>query len=164
MNTLQLYSALKSQPVTKPYFSGIYSYDTILLIKKKPKLILCNTDPSYMKGEHWVLFYFCRNNTVEFFDPLGKSLKFYGNNFVKFIMKFVKYYCSIKKGVQPIKSSSCGKYCLYYAFLRCKGYKMGNIVRTIPNVSIVSKCVKNKFNICFTENCFENNCIGCVKC
>jgi hypothetical protein len=143
MNTNQLHYALKNNSVTKSYFCGIYSYDTLSLIKRKPKLIICNTDPSYKSGEHWVLFFF-NKFSVEFFDPLGKDLNYYGINFVIFVKKFVNYYISNGR-VQPIKSSLCGKYCLYYAFLRCKGYSMKQIMDIFPSYEIVIMCVNKKF-------------------
>jgi hypothetical protein len=163
MNSIQLYSALKSQNVTRSFFSGVYSYDTILLIKKKPKLIICNTDPSYREGEHWVLFFFDKN-TVDFFDPLGKSISYYGQNFIIFIKRFAKYYEINKRRVQPLYSSLCGQYCLYYAFLRCKGFKMNFIMKSFPTYFLVSKYVRNKFSICFKSVCFDNNCKRCIKC
>jgi hypothetical protein len=144
MNTNQLYSALKNNPTTKSYFCGIYSYDTLLFIKKKPKLIICNTDPSYKSGEHWVLFFF-NKFSVDFFDPMGKDLNYYGNNFIIFVKKFANYYICNGR-VQPINSSFCGKYCLYYAFLRCKGFTMYEILHNFPNYHMILKCVNKKFS------------------
>jgi hypothetical protein len=156
MNTFQLISALKSQSITRKYFNGVYAYDTLMLVKNKPNLIICNTQPSYKEGEHWVLLFFNNyNNTADFFDPLGNNIHYYGNNFVKFVKKFAKYYNSNNLRVQPVKSSLCGIYCLYYAYLRCKGYNMKFILKTIPNSSFVSKCVKKKFPICFNSKCFD---------
>ena len=63
MNTKQLWQALTSNPVTEPYFDGIFSVDTLKEIKTKPELIICNTDPSDKPGKHWLLFFF-HNNTV----------------------------------------------------------------------------------------------------
>jgi hypothetical protein len=146
MNTVQINNALKSQPVTKSFFNGIYSYDTLLKIKKKPKLVICNTDPSYKIGEHWVLFFFNRN-VVEFFDSMGKNISFYGKNFVIFIRRFAKYYKQNKSKVQPVKSNLCGHYCLYFSYLRCKGFSMEFILKTIPNYKKIKIYVMNKFQL-----------------
>jgi hypothetical protein len=144
MNTIQLQTALKNETVTKRFFTGIYSYDTLLNIKMKPKLIICNTEPSYKKGEHWVPLFFNKNN-VEFFDSLGKPMSYYSNNFITCVKKFAKYFKENKKRVQPVKSSLCGQYCLYFAYLKCKGYSMEFIMKTMSNSKNVKKYVNRKF-------------------
>ena len=65
MNTKQLWNALTLNPSTDSYFDGIFSIDTLNEIEEKPDLIICNTDPSYQSGEHWVLFFF-DGNSVDF--------------------------------------------------------------------------------------------------
>ena len=46
MNTKQLWTALTLNKMTNSYFDGVYSIDTLIDIEKKPKLIICNTEPS----------------------------------------------------------------------------------------------------------------------
>ena len=81
MNTKQLWNALVKNKATEPFFDGIFPRDMLTMIENEPKLIICNTDPSFKKGEHWVLFYF-DENVVEFYDPLGKNIIFYGPEFM----------------------------------------------------------------------------------
>ena len=52
---------------------GIFPRDMLTIIENEPKLIICNTDPLFKKGEHWVLFYYDKN-VAEFYDPLGKKI------------------------------------------------------------------------------------------
>ena len=80
MNTKQLWNALCLYPITNKYFDGIFSSDTLKEISEKPVLIICNTDPSNKPGEHWVIFFF-RENSVDFFDSLGRDIKYYGSIF-----------------------------------------------------------------------------------
>ena len=87
MNTKQLWNALCLNPVTNQYFDGIYSADTLKEIKEKPDLIICDTDPSNKPGECWVLFFFS-DNSVDFFDSLGRDIKYYGSIFLDFIRWF----------------------------------------------------------------------------
>ena len=49
MNTKQLWNALINNKVTEPFFDGIFPRDMLEIIENKPKLIICNTDPSYKK-------------------------------------------------------------------------------------------------------------------
>ena len=60
-------------------------------IKNKPKLIICNTDPSTKPGKHWVLFFF-HNDTVDFFDSLGNDMEYYGDEFIIFAKTFSSKY------------------------------------------------------------------------
>jgi len=35
-------------------FDGVFSSDSL---PPKPRLLVCNTDPSHMPGEHWIAIY-----------------------------------------------------------------------------------------------------------
>ena len=91
MNTKQLWNALILNPVTNKYFDGIFSIDTLQDTKEKPTLIICNTDPSYKPGEHWILFFFY-DNSVDFFDSLGRDITYYGSEFIDFVKNFANDY------------------------------------------------------------------------
>ena len=91
MNTKQLSNALILNPVTNKYFDGIFLIDTLQDIKEKPTLIICNTDPSYKPGEHWILFFFY-DNSIDFFDSLGRDITYYGSEFIDFVKKFANDY------------------------------------------------------------------------
>ena len=110
MNTKQLWNALCLNPVTNQYFDGIYSADTLKEIREKPDLIICNTDTSNKPGEHWVLFFFS-DNSVDFFDSLGRDIKYYGSIFLDFIVNFVTNYEQSLQRMQPLKSDLCGQHC-----------------------------------------------------
>ena len=88
MNTKQIWQALTSNPVTEPYFDGVFSVDTLKEIKTKPALIICNIDPSNKPGKHWLLFFF-HNNTVSYYDSLGNKLEYYGKDFIEFVKRFL---------------------------------------------------------------------------
>ena len=152
MNTKQLWNALCLNPVTNNYFDGIYSSDTLKEIVEKPQLIICNTDPSNKPGEHWVLFFF-DENSVDFFDSLGRDIKYYGSIFLDFITNFSNDYKQCLKRTQPIKSDLCGHYCLYYAFAKCNGLSMEEIVRNIPDYEYVVEFVNKHYYICPKYEC-----------
>ena len=152
MNTKQLWNALCLNPVTNNYFDGIYSSDTLKEIVEKPDLIICNTDPSNKPGEHWVLFFF-KENSVDFFDSLGRDIKYYGSVFLDFIENFVTNYKQSLKRTQPIQSDLCGQYCLYYAFAKCIGLNMEEIINNIPNYEHVVNFVNSHYYICPKYKC-----------
>ena len=148
MNTKQLYVALMRNKVTKKCFDGVYAKDTLDNIKSKPELIICNTDNSSEEGEHWVLFYFDKvGYNVTFYDSLGHDLEFYGDEFVDFVNRFSTSYNYSDKRTQPINSSLCGIYCLYFAYFKCKGFSMERIIKSMTRASKVLKVVHKIFHV-----------------
>ena len=79
MNTKQIWQVLTSNPVTEPYFDGVFSVDTLKEIKNKPEVIICNINPSNKPGKHWLLFFF-HKNAVDYYDSLGNNLEYYEKN------------------------------------------------------------------------------------
>ncbi len=53
-------------------------------IESTPQLILCNTDPSTKKRQHWILFYFYDGHKFNFYNSLEKPLESYESEFVDF--------------------------------------------------------------------------------
>ena len=151
MNTKQIWHALSTNPITDSDFDGVFSSDLLEDIVVKPKLIICNTDPSYKEGKHWVLFYFDKS-TVEFYDSLGKSIKDY-NSFVKFGKKYAIDFMESNCRTQPKNTAICGELCLYYSYYRCNGYNMEFILNKMQNVNEVVEFVNKKFNICYDSKC-----------
>lgn len=152
MNTKQLFYALYNNDTTKPFFDGIYSRDNLVDIVRKPKLIICNTDPINKPGKHWVLFYF-ENDVCEFYDSLGKQLTSYGKEFQYFAQKFAKKLKQSNIRTQPSDSSLCGQYCLYFAYFRCKVASMTDIIKSMQSCVHIADFVCKKFNICENFEC-----------
>ena len=160
MNTKQLYQALICNEFTNSCFHGVYSLDTLQEIEVKPKLIICNTDPSTKPGKHWVLFYFNKNN-VEFFDSLGKGIENYGNEFIRFVRKFANTLSQNKLRVQAPNTDSCGHFCLYYSYLRCQGKSMDSIIIKMKSIENIKETVKKLFKVCKSSNCnMLQNCVS----
>lgn len=161
MNTKQIWQALTSNTTTETYFDGVFPIDQLKNIKSKPELIICNTDPSTKPGQHWVLFFFY-NDTVDFFDSLGKSMDYYGNEFVDFAKKFSSKFQTSLIRTQPKNTALCGHYCLYFAHKRCNGESMENIIKSMKSPDQVLRFVNSKFQFCSSNNCalFQT----CSKC
>lgn len=159
MDSRQICTVLSCNENTAKYFSGVHSVDHLKHIHKKPKLLICNTDPSDRPGQHWVLFNF-HCDTVEFFDSLGNHPKYYGDEFVKFMSRFANKCIYNARRIQPRGTSYCGHYCILYAWWRCKQLDMYNTLlhllqvnnielkvmymlkkcRTVRSVTVVQKC------------------------
>ena len=55
-----------------------------------------------------------------------------------------------------------GHYCLYYAFKKCKGYSMEDIINNFPNKDDVVDFVNKIFYICESLQCSLLQC--CSRC
>ena len=156
MNTYQIDHILSNNYMTQKYYDGIYSRDTLTNIKNTPKLIVCNTDPSFKAGQHWILFYF-HNETVDYFDSLGHKPDYYGSEFVAFMKRFAEKYNICYTRVQPFNTSLCGHYCIWFAYLRCQNYSMYEIINSLPEPSAIVHFVKNQLmkfkNLCKGQKC-----------
>lgn len=162
MNTKQLYLALLRNDVTSLQFDGIYAKDMLTEITSRPKLIICNTHPSHKPGEHWLLFYFNEDDSVDFYDSLGKPLQSYGEKILQFAKTFAESFIESKDRTQPLNSSLCGHYCLYYAYYKCKGYSMDDILSRMESPDHVLSSVKRLYNICTSSDCkLLQKCVAC---
>ena len=110
-------------------------------------LIICNTDPSTKPGKHWVLFFF-HNDTVTFFDSLGREMDYYGNEFINSAKRFSSKYQRSLIQTQPKNTSVCGQYCLYFAYKICNDEKMENIIKSMKSPQHVLNFVKRNFKFC----------------
>ena len=153
-------------PVTKNYFNGVYPIDMLKFIEEKPKLIICNTDPSYKDGKHWILMYFNELDEVDFFDSLGKKPSYYGDEFLNFMTKFASVCFFTPFRIQPVNSNLCGQYCCYFAHKRCQGFKMKYILNNFPSAQIVklfSQIYLKKYVENNKKNNKNNKCQNCIK-
>ena len=68
MNTDQLDRAIR---LYAKHFDGVFSGDRL---PTKPRLLVCNTDPSDESGEHWIAIYVNDDEYYgEYFDSLGRA-------------------------------------------------------------------------------------------
>lgn len=97
----------------KKYFRGICSADTIPKKLKHKECLIINTDLSTGPGIHW----YCVvriHDVLECFDSLSVSSE--KKTFIQsnFNYKGVKYIIYNSTQLQPLESSLCGQYCLFY--------------------------------------------------
>ena len=144
LNTLQLSWALRKHAQTDSQFVGVFARDEIpLIIDQIPAIIIANTDPSTKSGSHWILFYFDNNGNVEYFNSLGKTLTHYHKDFLKFIKNTCNYYSRVVKNrIQPVNTTLCGHYCLYYAYSRCvEKSNKEQIINNMPSANWIKCCI-----------------------
>ena len=103
LDTTQLEKALKNYP----NFHGVFAVDKL---PEQPQhgLYIANTHTSNEPGEHWVLFYKCRDGTIEFFDTFGR----------KPIQRWKGPWKYSTRIIQSPLSTACGYHVLCFAYLR----------------------------------------------
>jgi hypothetical protein len=104
--------------------SGVLSADELSLIKR-PGSYIVNTDPSYLSGQHWLAIYVARNGSVEVFDSLG-----YPPNHYPFLKTYLKgkTFTHNSKRWQKSGTITCGQFCLFYLYHKCRGLTLKDIV------------------------------------
>jgi len=111
----------------QPYFQGVFSSDTLPI---KPRLLICNTDPSTKPGEHWIAIYVDKNGFGEYFDSFGRPPT---KHFERYMNSNCKRWTFNKKLLQSRISAFCGYYCSLYVVLRCQGFNLVKIVGLFSN-------------------------------
>lgn len=151
MNTTQILTALKNDPVTANKFCGVFPSDQLPEhIETFPCGIVANTDPSGEPGTHWITFYLSSRHKAEFFDSFGKPPEYYHKSFKHFLDDYDLNFNNRK--LQSIWTDVCGQYCMFYLSHRARGHSMSKIVNmfsnnTMSNDSKVFKFVSKHFKI-----------------
>lgn len=123
LSNIQIMSIARLHYHTKDYFGGCFCIDTLPSnVVKYPTFIICNSDPSWSGGKHWltVCLRSPRENG-EFFDPLGEDLTTYDQTLLNFISRnSTGPYKSNNYTYQGENSDKCGHFCLWFGDMRCK--------------------------------------------
>lgn len=126
MNTIRLENFLKQDNVCKNYFIGVYPRDQLPLTFKTPCAFIINTHKSSLPGEHWLAFYYDRNNNGVFFDSFGLHPQSYGLD--KYLDKTSIEWKYNNHRLQSFFSEYCGHYCLFFIYFMCRNYSLDYIL------------------------------------
>jgi len=121
MNTQEIDRFLRQR---LPDFDGVFSIDTL---PERPRLLVCNTDPSDEPGRHWVAI--CvREGRGECFDSFGRAPNAIFARYLNCV-----YWTFNDRRLQSIVSRFCGHYCIYYCMLSSRGIDMRRIVSSLTS-------------------------------
>lgn len=90
-------------------------------------LYIVNTDVQSGQGEHWCVVARIGGGGIEFWDPYGSPPEVYGLHHLW--ENQAGYHTYNPVCVQNIQSNVCGNHCLFYSFLRCRGFSMSEILK-----------------------------------
>ena len=79
MNTLEITQCLKKDPYAKAIFKQVVPRDKLPNVPRLgyPSAFVINTQPSNMRGEHWLAVYYDKQGFCTFFDSYGMRPSFY---------------------------------------------------------------------------------------
>ena len=129
-------------------FLGTYASNQIPKIKltTKNKCLICNTDPSYKPGTHWIamnMYKKGKKNILEVFDSYGTKAKIKHSK--KWEIKMNKY------RLQGPRSIVCGQYCVFFCHKRLLGYSFNEIVSCLKKSKNSDKLVQ-KYTLWLKKN------------
>ena len=142
MKTNDLYRKVSRR--CRGMFLGVFPCDMLPrnLPKKRPLLMICNTDPSYKSGEHWIVIYFDINGTAEYFDSFGRKPE---PVFERFINRCCTSFVCNREQLQSALSRFCGHYCVFYCLFKRLNYSMNSIVNCFSNDTALNDFIVHKF-------------------
>jgi len=113
MNTYELDQLIRRY-VTR--FDGVFSCDRL---PTRPTLFVCNTDPSYKPGKHWIAIFVADDRRYgEFFDSLGRRPNCL---FERYMNEHCRVWTFNSTQLQSVVSRICGQYCACFCILRGRG-------------------------------------------
>jgi hypothetical protein len=128
MNTLEITQCLKKDPYAKTIFKQVVPRDKLPNVPRLgyPSAFVINTQPSYMRGEHWLAVYYDKQGFCTFFDSYGMKPSFY--NLHNFVFQSSRGFEHNTQQLQSLTSSVCGNYCIYFIMLKARGLKLHEIL------------------------------------
>lgn len=138
MNGHQLMHIINFDPYMRKRWKGFAALDTpgcMGVGTSLPAFYLLNTDKESGDGKHWCVAYIEDRKKMEFFDSFGFPPELYGLERL-FPAGEIVYN---PRMVQNLEAVTCGAHCLFFAYLRSRGYSM----RKVLNVYDEQDCARN---------------------
>ena len=136
LSSVDIFRILEDCAITRKHFVNVFAHDQLpsYNIRKRKWIIVCNASPSSSRGTHWFLL-FKENDTIELIDSLGANPTTY--NLVPFLKSQNTDQCVYNSmRLQSLQSKVCGHYCLFFAFWRCMGYTLEDILQIFNEVDL----------------------------
>ena len=142
MDTNELLMYMKNDVYITLMMGGVMAKDLLPNPTSNPKLFILNLDKSNERGSHWIALLLSNNYISEYFDPLGHKPDIYIKQY--FNKHCIPYLVSTQQYQSPV-SSSCGKFCLFYCYLRARGKTMQEIVQYFNDNTLYNEVFIDEF-------------------
>lgn len=143
MDSDQLSRIMTSDECLRDGNWGIFMRDTLPNVLR-PGGYIVNSDVSSGSGQHWLALWITENEPAEFVDSFGRGPGYYKLTIPSPVV-------TNRRQLQSDDAVSCGAYCVYFLFHRCRGLSMKDILNsfgkdTRANDSLVTKFVNMLYN------------------
>ena len=142
MNTTELFQHLSQR--CRGLLVGIFPADKLprRLPTKRPLLFVCNTDPHYKPGEHWIAIYLAADSAGEYFDSFGQQPP---PIFYDFMDKHCTNWTINSEQLQSVLSRFCGHYCVFYSLFKKLDYSLSSIVNCFTDDTSLNDVIVHDF-------------------
>ena len=152
MDTSEIKSYMKNDRIIRKQLGDVCAADELPIhIRYRPRIYIVNTDKRHQPGQHWVVFYFPKRGPAEFFDSNGYPPDYYHRRFKRVLVINGRSYKHNGVKLQEPGTITCGQFCLFYAYHRCRGYSMNQIVNVLghprDNEHLVTYFVRHYFHM-----------------
>jgi hypothetical protein len=143
MDTFQILKLLTKDKYAKKHFCGVLPIDKLPITKiRRPCSFIINTDNSNFPGQHWFALYVPRIGKVEYFDSYG--LKPINPQIYEFLRANGSKYIYNSKRIQSDLSKNCGKFCIFYIYMRSRNFPMKQITQFFVSNKNINDLLINK--------------------
>ena len=135
----QIRDTLHRHYKTKSVFIDCVPCDLIPTSDSYPFAVVVNTEPSGMRGKHWIAIYAVSPTVAEYFDTSGRRPDGH-------IKTYLDRFATVRGNDIPIQSpltDVCGAYCVYFIVERCKASSFNSVVDSLlscPEADLVVCC------------------------
>ena len=140
MKTEELESYMLNDPYISKVYGGVVAHDQLPLRINKPSIFIVNSDTIMLPGKHWYALYFDVVN--EHFDSAGSSPD---KTLENYLIAYGPNYLYNSQRVQSPHSDTCGLFCLFYCFFRCRGFSFSRIMNMFSKNLTVNEAVVKYF-------------------
>lgn len=137
-NELALY--MLKDPYIRQFYGGVLAIDELELLVLKPKIYIVNTDPRSESGEHWFCIFLI--DTPEHFDSSGFKPR---PNVEEYLIVHGPEYMYNNVRVQSYTSETCGLFCLFYCYFRCRGFSFLDVMNMFSSNLILNESIVKYF-------------------
>ena len=121
---------------------GVLPKDLLPPPSSSVKLFIVNLDTSKKPGSHWIALLITTSYLCEYFDPLGNNMDDFIKDYFKVHSLTVLYNT---KQCQNSTSTSCGKFCLFYCFLKARCTTFQEILNYFKDNTIYNETLVEEF-------------------
>ena len=140
MRTEELERYMLNDPYISQFYGGVAALDQLPLYIQKPSVYIVNSDPISLPGKHWYAVYF--DDVNEHFDSAG----FYPRRMLEnYLIAYGPRFLYSNRRVQSFHSDTCGLFCLFYCYFRCRGYGLRQIMQMFSDNLYLNEEIVNYF-------------------